>query len=364
MAETRARKAWLPRLRVFVGLLIVGAEVAVRIDDWRAGRNRDFYLPPRLFEDGVYMSHPFLGVVLKPGFKREGQYSFEINSLGMRSHEMSAQKPPGVYRIFCLGGSTTYGTGATSNEATYPAQMERLLNALADAGRAPPGRRYEVGNCGVSGWSSVENLINLELRLIDWQPDAILTYDGINDGKLIQSRDFLPDYSHMRCALSVERLSPFESFLMGNVRLYARLSRGIHPEAQLGTLGAYLFVPGAESMGIPSDQWINEPGLRVLQRNEASMIAIARQHGIQPVLSTMAVEEPSGNALSAYMARANEALREVAQRENVALLDVDAALSNQAELFDDYVHFNDKGELRHAQVVVDEALRLGLFGLR
>ena len=364
MSETRTRRAWLPRILLFLGVLLVGAEVAVRIDDWRAGRDRDFYLPPMLFEEGIYRSHPYLGVVLKPGFERRGQYSFKINSLGMRSAEMSAQKPPGTYRILCLGGSTTYGTGATSNEKTYPATMERLLNALAETGRAPPGIRYEVGNCGVSGWSSVENLINLELRLVDYQPDAILIYDAINDGKLIQSRDFLPDYSHMRCALSVETLSPLERFLVGNVRLYARLSRGIDPEAQLGTLSAYLFVPGAAQMTIPSDQWINEAGVRVLQRNEASMFAIARQHGIQPVLSTMAVRGPTGNTLSAYMVRANDALREVAGRESVPLIDVDAALSNQSELFDSYVHFNDSGELRHAEVVVYKALRLGLFGLR
>jgi lysophospholipase L1-like esterase len=151
---------------------------------------------------------------------------------------------------------------------------------------------------------------------------------------------------------------------VGNVRLYARLSRGIDPEAQLGTLSAYLFVPGAAQMTIPSDQWINEAGVRVLQRNEASMFTIARQHGIQPVLSTMAVRGPTGNTLSAYMARANDALREVAGRESVPLIDVDAALSNQSELFDSYVHFNDSGELRHAEVVVYKALRLGLFGLR
>ena len=364
MDETRPRKSWLPRVLLFLVLLLVGAEVAVRVDDWRAGRTADFYLPPRLFEDGMYKSHPFTGITLKPNFKREGgQYSFSINALGMRSAEMSAKKPPGVYRIFCLGGSTTYGTGATSNDKTYPAQMERLLNKLAQEGHAPPGRRYEVGNCGVSGWSSVENLINLELKLVEFEPDAILVYDAVNDGRMIQAKGFVPDYSHLRISLSVVTLSPFERFLLGHVRLYARLTRGTEPDSQSGKLANYLFVPNADDLAIPSKDWINEDGLRVLQRNEASMIGVARQHGIQPVLSTMAVRDPTSNYLGAYMVRANQSLRELAKQDDVPLIDVDKELSNQPELYDDWVHFNDKGEQRHAQVVVERALKLGLFGL-
>ena len=94
MSATRARRPWASRLLLFLGVLLVGAEVAVRLDDWRAGRDRDFYLSPKLFEEGVYLPHPYLGVVLKPGYERAGEYSFHINSLGMRSAEMSAQKPP------------------------------------------------------------------------------------------------------------------------------------------------------------------------------------------------------------------------------------------------------------------------------
>lgn len=364
MDEPRARTRWLPRVLLVLLLAVVGAEVAVRIDDWRAGRDADFYLPPRLFEDGMYKSHPFTGVTLKPGFKREGgQYSFSINSLGMRSAEMSAKKPPGVYRIFCLGGSTTYGTGATSNDKTYPAQLERLLNTLAADGRAPAGRRYEVGNCGVSGWSTVENLINLELKLVEFEPDSILLYDGVNDGRMIQAQGFVPDYSHLRTSLSIPLLSPFERFLLGNVRLYARLTRGTEANEQSGKLATYLFVPEADKLAIPSKEGINEEGLAVFRRNEASMIAIARQHGIEPVLSTMAMRDPAGNYLGGYMLRANQLLRDLARQEKVPLIDVDKELSNQTPLYDDWVHFNDKGELRHAQVVVEQAAKLGLWGL-
>jgi hypothetical protein len=155
---------------------LVALEVCVRVLDARAGRSGDDYLPERS-EPGLFVPHPFLGYALRPGARsRREDFAWSINSLGVRGPERASEKPPGVYRILCLGGSTTFGTSSTRDESTYPAQLERLLN------EAPPaGVTYEVWNCGVSGYTTAENLAYLALRLRDHRPDAILLYEGGND---------------------------------------------------------------------------------------------------------------------------------------------------------------------------------------
>src|SRR5262245_25410501 len=196
----RGRLPWLHRILLSLAILLVGSELAVRFVDWRAGRDSSFFIPEQPMEWGQYMPHPYVGFVLRPGFesRAESRRRVHINSLGMRGAEMAAKKPPGTYRILCLGGSTTFGTGATADDKAYPAQLERLLNAHAAAQPGGAPLHYEVGNCGVSGYSSAEDLVNLEMRLLELEPDAILLYEGANDGRIVQTRGFKPDYSHAR----------------------------------------------------------------------------------------------------------------------------------------------------------------------
>ena len=55
-----------------------------------------------------YTAEPFLNYVHNSKFINE--YGIrEFNSLGLKyPSEISVEKPAGVYRILCLGGSTTY----------------------------------------------------------------------------------------------------------------------------------------------------------------------------------------------------------------------------------------------------------------
>ena len=46
--------------------------------------------------------------------------SSNLNSLGFRGPEFSEIKPSNTYRIFMVGGSTMFGAGASSDEATIP----------------------------------------------------------------------------------------------------------------------------------------------------------------------------------------------------------------------------------------------------
>jgi lysophospholipase L1-like esterase len=354
----------LPWALLVVGL---GAEGYVRWKDRQAGRDASFFLPPADPYREFVQPHPFIGYEYRPGaVKRgnleEGGQNFRINAHGMRGFEMSTEKPPGTYRILCLGGSTTFGTGATEDEFTYPARLEHYLNAMA-----PEGRRYEVGNCGTSGYTTAENLINLELRLVELDPDAILIYAAANDARPIQARGFRPDYSHYRRSWVETELTPADLWLLEHVRLYAWLTRGLDPERQFRAQAHRTFVPDFKELHVPSAQGVPEEGLAVFFRNLGHIVAIAREHDIQPVLSTFATcaerWSPGEEDFRATVAAIDARLPAFAAERDLPVLDIAAALDDRCELFDDWMHLNDEGSDAHGRAAADEARRLGLFGL-
>lgn len=92
--------------------------------------------------------------------------AFTTNSLGFRDEPRSMDKPPGVLRIVCLGGSNTYGA-AVSDHETWPAQLQQVL-------RERVRRPLEVWNCGVAGYMNRQKVI-VALDLLDEAtPDLIL----------------------------------------------------------------------------------------------------------------------------------------------------------------------------------------------
>ena len=367
MSDEKPRK--LPLLHRFTIALVVAlvtGEIVARVVDARAGRTLDFYLggdPQR----EMFELHPFIGYVPRPETDRHGNIEaggqwIHQNALGMRGPEIPIEKPPGVYRIFCLGGSTTFGSGASRDETTYPKRLEHYLNE-----QAPPGVTYEVDNCGVNGYSTVENLIYLELRLVEYHPDAIVIYQAANDARSIQARGFRPDYTHMRRAWTDTQLVPFDEFMVRHVRLYAWATRGIDPEEQVGNLNNPLFVPNFKDLHQPSDQGVPEEGIDVFFRNLEHMIWIARGHGIQPVLSTFAMcrekKKPNDEDFLETVRVINERMEPFAEEQGVPVLHIAEALDGHCELFDDWMHMDDAGCDLHGRTAAEEARRLGLFGL-
>lgn len=365
--QTARRK--LPRLhRVLLALavLVVGAEIGVRVVDRVQGRDVGFFLPTENVYMNWFQTHPYMGFANRPGAKREGDltkggYVFSINSLGLRGPEVTIDKPEGVYRILCIGGSTTFSSGAHEDHKTYPARFEHHLNALA-----PEGVRYEVWNCGVNGYNTAENLIFLALQLVEYDADAIVIYHAANDARPIQARGFRPDYSHCRRAWVLTELSSTEKWLLRNVRLYAWAARGLDPEEQLRALTHPIFVEGFKELHQRSDEIVPGEGLDVFFRNLGHMAVIAREHGIRPVFCTFAACAGKNDEEERFVETVqaiNERMIPFAAERDVPVLRISEALSEQCELFDDWMHFGDEGSDAHGRVAAEEAQRLGLFGL-
>ena len=92
--------------------------------------------------------------------------------------EVAMPKPPGTFRIFFTGGSTAFGSGAPTQDATISAYLERLLNEQV---RPKTGLTYEVVNAANPAWASTHERVCIENRLSELVPDLVISFSGNND---------------------------------------------------------------------------------------------------------------------------------------------------------------------------------------
>jgi len=108
----------------------------------------------------------------KKNWRQEGNELLRTNEFGFRDHAVTMPKPEGVYRIVCIGGSTT--EEGNSTDASYPKILQRKLAEHFGEGKV------EVINAGTCGTNSY----NMRRRFADFlamEPDLILYYGGVND---------------------------------------------------------------------------------------------------------------------------------------------------------------------------------------
>ncbi|MHA7733146.1 SGNH/GDSL hydrolase family protein [Nitrosopumilus sp. S6] len=118
----------------------------------------------------------------EPYLRIEPNQNFEtinINSLGFRGPEFDPSNLENNYRIFLVGGSTTFGIGSTMDDTTIPGYLENILDSEFS------NKKIEVINAGIPGAHSKFESYLIQNHLLDFQPDMIIVYDGWND--LVQS---------------------------------------------------------------------------------------------------------------------------------------------------------------------------------
>lgn len=122
------------------------------------------------------------------------------------------EKPAGAYRIFCLGGSTTYGH-PYDDDLSFAAWLRELLP------RALPETKWEVINAGGISYASYRVAALME-ELARYQPDLFIVYSGHNE--FLEERT----YGDLRAA-SAARLRL--TAVLARTRTYALIDRAIHP---------------------------------------------------------------------------------------------------------------------------------------
>ncbi len=106
----------------------------------------------------VYRVDPQVGYYPAP-HQSVHRYGGEIhiNAFGMRSRDITADKPAGTFRILMLGDSTLYGGSYLDQSQTYATRLEGLLNQKPGVLSNSP-RQVEVLCMGVNGWGPQHEL--------------------------------------------------------------------------------------------------------------------------------------------------------------------------------------------------------------
>lgn len=293
------------------------------------------------------------GFAAQPGAQVDGQ---RINALGFTGTEITLQKAPGTVRVLVLGSSTMFNRQLG----------ERLQRALQQG----TAQTVEVLNAGIRSHTSRADLLKLQL-LAPYAFDYVLFYNGINDlwANHVQPADFHDDYRHLdpwyrRNSLLDHSLLARYAYNTGHAWL-----RSLNRRFGERWFPDYQFVFAKK----PHVNAARFASVQSFAANVEAIVALAKTSGATPVLMTVAYHLPDNYSRQAFLdgtldysnpdgydsrdvynwgppefvreglLRNNAALREIALREQVMLIDVDAAMSGQGRWFGDVCHFNDAG---------------------
>jgi len=102
--------------------------------------------------------------------------STTYNSYGFRGNEFEKEKPDNTFRIFTVGGSSTFGSAAFDNE-TWPAHLQQVIKEKIT------GEEIEVINFGLGGARTDSEYELIKNKLLSFDPDLIIMYYGWNDAQ-------------------------------------------------------------------------------------------------------------------------------------------------------------------------------------
>ncbi len=302
-----------------------------------------------------------------------GMHRFTTDNMGFRGDSLVDPKPPGEFRVFMVGGSTTE-CFYLDDDDDLARVVQRELSAVA-----PPITTVRVYNAGLSGAASDDHIAMISQRIVHLEPDLVVVFCGVND---LTRSIYHYDYRHYIEYRPAYRKPWFKRWAMKlqiTRRLFLAKER-IDPDRQRlqesrtlvtnyeGLIGLERSAP--ETDAIPrTDEGSYATNLRTLA-------GIAHANGFKMVFMTQqttwnsavdrharahhwmryragAPDGGNGNsptgftfreaAMDAAMERLNDAMRSVATEESIPLFDLARTLPKSLEFFYDDCHFNVAG---------------------
>ena len=142
----------------------------------------------------------------------------KLNNLGAVGDDLSIEKDKNEIRIILLGGSTSF------NE-DYVATVKRIVSARHR------DLSFKVVSWGKPRYTSYNNKVNFEKKILSYKPDIVALYMGINDNlyNTFPWLDGLPDIGYFNwCAVNESiAVKLVKYFFIGNLPF---LIKGIGPD--------------------------------------------------------------------------------------------------------------------------------------
>ncbi|MDD2752369.1 MAG: GDSL-type esterase/lipase family protein [Candidatus Omnitrophica bacterium] len=258
-------------------------------------------------------------------------FQIKMNSLGFRANEIRLPKPQGVFRVVCIGGSTT--VEGPTNDTTYPALLEKKLN------RDFSNRRIEVFNCGISSLTALGEKERMPLYL-KLEPDMIIEYNFVNDF----ARTLIPQWWVSR--------RPWKIFLMRSLFLSEYFAD-------------YVFVSKKEvrnsinALIIPNIKEMYEECLRQKVKfvvcgfaaPDTSKISTREREYFDYNIKAFWDGKVNLQHYAEYVKIYNQCLEEFCRKNNIIFIPVQKYLSGGTDYFVDIAHLTPKGIEAKAEAI-------------
>jgi|CXWL01.1.fsa_nt_gi lysophospholipase L1-like esterase len=292
---------------------------------------------------------------LKPGAVLAGsRRNVQINRLGFRGQEPQIPKPEGLLRMVALGDSTTFGMEAGDDDAVW---VSRLVTELTRSS----SRQFDAINGGVPGYTLADSITLLHDRIVPLEPDIIIVNQVATDIAAHARRQFGSS------ARQSDSAAPLSAFFEERSLLLNLLKVNSTP------LTARWLSPRRHDS-------LDEGGVTQYEQQLTALVEECRRREWRAVLCTaprsfgdssapsnqfeLAASSLANNpaltlaGLNAAFDRYNAAVREVAQRTDTPLIDLDRDVPRRADYFADAVHLNDAGHKLVGRVVAREIRKL------
>ncbi|HTY44376.1 MAG TPA: SGNH/GDSL hydrolase family protein [Patescibacteria group bacterium] len=347
------------------------------------------YLKVRLITHrryGFFEVDPFLQIRPKryPQFDRD----LHVNADSFRGDPVSDD--PDTYRIFVLGGSTSYSY-TLPYEQTYPAKLQKKLR------QEYPYRKIQVENAACDWYSTEHSIIRYLFYVRYYKPQLVIIMHAVND----LFRSFAPewwcrpgdtfrrDYSHyLGPVVGLERTRvkyfPFTEFL-----LYKKIKNMLFaPDpAQLA------HIDGEDPDFSEKVRRLNHPAairqfqsLPVFEENLKRLIRLIREDNVRVLVATQPYiynknlsdsekarlyfaplhcsqngAYPDVESMEYGMDLFNRAIVRVASELNVPLVDLEKGIPKNETYFLDDIHPSDAATEIESQLLLGEIKRLKLM---
>ena len=306
-----------------------------------------------LGEHFAYRPHHYTLFTLKEGYRND--LGTVHNRQGFRNLEdLPEAKPPDEFRVFFIGGSSTYTMGIKDNAQIFTHRLEEALNrAAAERGST---RAFRVVNAGLGAATSAENLGRLIFLIHPYEPDLVIIQHGLNDVLPRLRGTIRSDYANYRrnwCGGTGREYDFFlkrwvYDYVLRNSRLLTFLSvrlQLLEPNTIRGAITSEAFEERVENL--------ERNGTAYFQRNTELMVLTARHAGSDVILASCPFNDLAGEARMRAMPEHNAVLEEVARRMGVPFFDLHRAFDRDPELLPDGLHVSREGSDLKARLYLD-----------
>ena len=255
-------------------------------------------------------------------------------------------KPKNLFRIACLGASTTQNYITHNNKNySYPLELEKILKSKLD-------QNLEVNNCGQGGYTTADILVRFMLQVCDTDPDAIIIYEAHADVRSYLIPNFESDYSHSRKNLG---------------EAYWKLKLGSKiPNTPLNFINYFFshwapyntrlsLIELVQKGQLKEDADIRK-GLISYKRNLQHLIDSCKSKKIDVILSTYChflydeIKNDSMHILyNQIIEKENEIMKELAIQNGLKIIDNAKLIPKEKKYFVDTVHFSHLGMMELAK---------------